>query len=136
MCVWEGVTLEDFVFVGPNAAFTNDLYPRSPRFPAVRERYASKGWLVPTRIETGATIGANATVLCGVTVGRFAVVGAGALVARDVPAHAIVAGCPARPVGAACECGQRLRAAGPEALACAACGLRYARRPGGLEKTA
>src|ERR1039458_8443632 len=72
--VWDGVTIEDDVFIGPATIFTNDLSPCSPRFPAVRARYKSKGWLVPTRVKRGASIGANATIVCGVTIGRCAMI--------------------------------------------------------------
>jgi len=88
--VWDGVTLEDDVFVGPNATFTNDPFPRSRRKPA---RY------MPTVVRKGASIGANATLLPGITVGSFAMVGAGAVVTRDVPPRAIVAGNPAKVTG-------------------------------------
>lgn len=84
--LWDGVTLEDDVFVGPNATFTNDLFPRSRQRP---EEY------VRTLVQRGASIGANATILCGVTVGARAMVGAGAVVTRDVPPLAIVVGNPA-----------------------------------------
>lgn len=84
--LWDGVTLEDDVFVGPNATFTNDLFPRSRKRP---EQY------VRTLVQRGASIGANATILCGVTVGARAMVGAGAVVTRDVPPLAIVVGNPA-----------------------------------------
>lgn len=95
VCVWEGVELGDFVFVGPNAVFTNDQWPRSPRGPAAATRYHDKGWLVPTRVEEGATIGANATIRCGVRLGRYCLVGAGAVVTRDVPPFGLVYGTPA-----------------------------------------
>lgn len=85
--LWDGVRLEDDVFIGPNATFTNDLFPRS------RQRPREFG---KTVIKHGASIGANATILCGVTIGEKAMVGAGAVVTRDVPAKAIVVGCPAR----------------------------------------
>lgn len=88
--LWDGVTLEHDVFVGPNATFTNDLYPRSRVRPSQFAR---------TLIQHNASIGANATILCGITVGRNALVGAGAVVTRDVPANAIVAGNPARITG-------------------------------------
>jgi acetyltransferase-like isoleucine patch superfamily enzyme len=111
--VWEGVTLGERVFVGPNATFTNDLRPRAGRPDGSFE-------LVPTRVHDGATIGANATIVCGVRIGRNAFVAAGAVVTRDVPDHGLVAGTPARRVGWACACGERL----PDGLACG-CGRRY-----------
>jgi acetyltransferase-like isoleucine patch superfamily enzyme len=88
--LWDGVTLEDDVFVGPNATFTNDRFPRS--------KYHDKG-IVNTVVRAGASIGANATILPGLTIGECAVVGAGAVITRDVPAHAIVTGNPARITG-------------------------------------
>lgn len=111
--LFDGVELEDQVFVGPAAVFTNVEVPRaSPvRHPRTAEIHVGRG----------ATIGANATLLAGVTVGPWAFVGAGAVVTRDVPAHALVVGVPARRVGWACECGERL----DDEHACAACGARY-----------
>jgi acetyltransferase-like isoleucine patch superfamily enzyme len=95
--VYKGVTLEDDVFVGPSAVFTNDLYPRS----------RNRDWvLVPTLVRRGASICANATLVCGVTVGEWAVVAAGAVVTKDVEPHEIVAGNPARRLGWACRCGR------------------------------
>ncbi|MEO6326417.1 MAG: WxcM-like domain-containing protein [Thermoanaerobaculia bacterium] len=88
--LWDGVRIEDDVFVGPNATFTNDLYPRSRKRP---ETFAT------THVNKGASIGANATILCGLTIGAGAMVGAGAVVTRDVPPHAIVVGNPARITG-------------------------------------
>jgi UDP-2-acetamido-3-amino-2,3-dideoxy-glucuronate N-acetyltransferase len=85
--VWDGVTIENDVFVGPNVTFTNDLFPRSKRYP---EKF------LQTIIHTGASIGANATILPGLQVGAHAMIGAGAVVTRDVPAYAIVDGNPAR----------------------------------------
>jgi UDP-2-acetamido-3-amino-2,3-dideoxy-glucuronate N-acetyltransferase len=111
--LWDRVTVEDEVFLGPNAVFTNVLAPRAGARKA-------PGELVPTLVRRGATVGANATVVCGVTVGRHAFVAAGAVVARDVPDHALVAGNPARRTGWVCACGQRL----DDLLACA-CGRRY-----------
>jgi acetyltransferase-like isoleucine patch superfamily enzyme len=111
--LWDGVTVEDKVFLGPNAVFTNDPRPRAA------SRSGRAGWL-PTLVRHGATIGANATVVCGVTVGRWAFVGAGTVVIADVPDHALMVGNPARRIGWACECGERL----PDGLACA-CGRSY-----------
>jgi acetyltransferase-like isoleucine patch superfamily enzyme len=94
----EGVTIEDGVFIGPHVCFTNDIYPR-----AINPDGSLMGtddWeIIPTQVCAGASIGANATVLCGVTIGEHALVGAGAVVTRDVPAYAIVAGVPARVIG-------------------------------------
>lgn len=104
--VWEGVTLGDYVFVGPNATFTNDLYPRSPRMPSVAARYKTKKWVKRTAVGKGATIGANATVLCGIKIGAYAMIAAGAVVTKDVPANALVAGVPARIVGKVSKSGQ------------------------------
>jgi acetyltransferase-like isoleucine patch superfamily enzyme len=107
--VWEGVTLEDGVFVGPNVFFTNDLYPRSPRLPQAQARYGDHRWLSPIRVEYGAALGAGAVILAGVTIGAFAVVGAGGVVTHNVPPYALVSGNPARWRGWVCECGQPLR---------------------------
>ncbi len=109
VCVWRGVTLEDDVFVGPNVAFTNDRFPRSGRMPQVRDRYASTaGWLETTVVERGASIGANATILPGVRIGRYSMVAAGAVVAADVEPFALVVGAPARRAGYVCRCGKKL----------------------------
>lgn len=98
VCIWEGVTVGDYVFIGPNAVFTNDLNPRSPRMPLVAARYhdKDKGWLTKTVLEEGVSIGANATIRCGVRLGKYSMVGAGAVVTKDVPPYAIVYGTPAR----------------------------------------
>lgn len=123
--VWEGVRLADGVFVGPNVFFTNDLHPRSPRLPQARQRYSEKrNWLVPTTIERGAALGAGAIILAGVNVGEYATVGAGAVVTKPVPAHALVVGNPARQVGWVCRCGKSLQFRRKQA-ACTDCGSRF-----------
>jgi UDP-2-acetamido-3-amino-2,3-dideoxy-glucuronate N-acetyltransferase len=111
--IYDGVVLEGGVFVGPSAVFTNVRTPR-----AFVDRRAAVG---PTRVGRGATIGANATIVCGTTIAEFGFVAAGAVVTRDVAAHAIVAGVPARPARWICRCGETIgnRA---RASACPACG--------------
>lgn len=97
--VFRGVTVDDDVFLGPHMTFTNDVRPRA----------FNDDWkVVPTRVRKGASIGANATVLCGVTIGEYAFVAAGSLVSRDVPAHVLVRGNPARAVGYVCRCGHKV----------------------------
>lgn len=131
IAIWEGITLEDEVFVGPSAVFTNDLYPRSPRSEAAAGRYNDRSWLVETVVERGATIGAGAIVVAGNRVGRFALVAAGALVAREVPAYTLVRGVPARVAGTVCECGAETAEA-QGALECPDCGRRYTRGSEGI----
>lgn len=122
--VYAGVTLEDDVFVGPSVVFTNVVTPRS--HVSRRDEYAE------TLVRTGATLGANSTILCGHGIGRFAFVGAGAVVTRDVADHALVVGNPARAAGWMCRCGVKLTndAAPPAEAACGACGARYRYRQG------
>lgn len=120
--LYDGVTLEDDVFLGPACAFTNVAHPR-----AHVSRCAE---LAPTRVARGASIGANATIRCGVIIGSYAMVGAGAVVTRDVAPHALVVGAPARRVGWACRCGETL----PASLTCARCGETYAERAGALAR--
>lgn len=121
--VYEGVELEDDVFCGPSMVFTNVSTPRS--------RVSRKAAYERTLVRRGASIGANATVVCGVTLGRYSFVGAGAVVVRDVADHALVVGNPARQVGWMCQCGERLRLEGG-AGRCARCGQRYEERDGAL----
>ena len=119
--LWDGVTIEDDVFLGPGCVFTNDPRPRVARRLEPDE-------FAPTRVCRGASIGANATVVCGLTIGSFALVGAGAVVTRDVPSHALVVGNPAALAGWVCECGRSLDGR----LSCT-CGRRYRRTDGGIE---
>ena len=119
--IWDGVRIEDDVFVGPNAVFTNVERPRAG-IKRKREEFGE------TLVKKGATIGANATIVCGVTVGEYAFVGAGAVVTRDVPPHALVVGSPARRIGWACLCGARL----PEGLRCGECDRAWIAADGGL----
>lgn len=96
--VCEGVTIEDEVFVGHGVMFTNDIFPRAANVDGSPQTEAD--WkVVPTLVKRGASIGSNATIVAGITIGQFALVGAGAVVTRDVPDHAIVAGVPARVIG-------------------------------------
>ena len=133
VCVWDGVVIEDDVFVGPHVAFTNDPFPRSPRMLQVRQRYSDRSrWLKPTLVERGASIGANATVLPGVTIGAYSLIGAGAVVTRNVPAFALVIGSPARQVDDVCRCGQPL-AGNFHEVDCVACGETAAERLAALE---
>lgn len=97
--VYEGVEIEDGVFCGPSCVFTNDLTPRA-RYPKGRENYKK------TLVKEGASIGANATIVCGHTVGKFAMVAAGAVVTKDVPDYALVAGVPAKVIGKVDEVGK------------------------------
>lgn len=99
--VYEGVELEDYVFCGPSCVFTNDLTPRA-KYPKGRGGYKK------TLVKEGASLGANSTIVCGHTVGKWALIGAGAVVASDVPDYALMLGVPARQYGWVCECGNRL----------------------------
>lgn len=109
--LWDGVTIEDNVHLGPNVTFTNDLYPRSKH----------KFSLMETTVMKGASVGANATILCGVTIGEYALIGAGSVVRKDVPRNTIWMGNPARQRGFVCNCGNKLN----ESMKCPACGLEY-----------
>ena len=114
--LFDGVILDDGVFCGPSAVFTNVKYPRSAI--SRRDEFLS------THVKKGATIGANATVICGITIGRYAFIGAGATVTNDVPPHALMVGTPARRKGWSCRCGRTLPAPSPR-TECEECGDRY-----------
>jgi len=105
--VFEGVTLEDGVFVGPHVCFTNDLLPRAIT-PDGKLKSADDWEITPTLVKYGASIGAGSVIICGITIGEFALIGAGSVVTRDVPPHALVFGNPARQHGYVCRCARRL----------------------------
>ncbi|MBR5960526.1 MAG: N-acetyltransferase [Clostridia bacterium] len=121
--LYEGVELEDYVFCGPSCVFTNDLTPRA-KYPKGHAGYKK------TIVKEGASIGANATIVCGHTIGKWALIGAGAVVTSNVPSHALMLGIPARIKGWACECGELL----PEDLICQKCGRKYKKTDYGLEE--
>jgi len=119
--VWDLVTLEDYVFVGPSAVFTNDINPRA-KYP--KKKYPEYGKWIPTLVKEGASIGANATIICGITIGKCAMIGAGAVVTKDVPDYAIGAGVPAKVIGWICECGNKLAFNNGKAK-CSKCNREY-----------
>jgi UDP-2-acetamido-3-amino-2,3-dideoxy-glucuronate N-acetyltransferase len=122
--IYRGVTLEDGVFVGPNATFTNDKYPRA--ITPEGEALSDEDWqAASTVVRFGASIGAGAVVLPGITIGRWAMVGAGSLVTADVPDQALVVGVPGRHVGYACLCGRPLDWQGGAAWRCPRCHKGY-----------
>lgn len=121
--LYEGVELEDYVFCGPSCVFTNDLTPRA-KYPKGSANYQK------TLVQTGASIGANATIVCGHTIGRWALIGAGAVVASQVPDHALMLGVPARQRGWVCECGAIL----PPDLHCPHCQRSYEKGENGLKE--
>lgn len=125
--LYEGVELENDVFCGPSCVFTNDLTPRA-KYPKGSAGYKK------TLIKEGASIGANATVVCGHTVGKWALIGAGAVVASDVPDHALMLGVPAQQRGWVCECGQVLRQTGNSDYRCPDCGRTYQLKEEQLEE--
>jgi UDP-2-acetamido-3-amino-2,3-dideoxy-glucuronate N-acetyltransferase len=119
--VYKGVTLEDGIFCGPSMVFTNIYNPRAE----IRKMDQVR----PTLVKKGATIGANATIICGTTLGRYCFIGAGAVVNKNVPDHALVVGNPAKQVGWACRCGERLA----DDLECLSCGNKYGKSRNGLK---
>ena len=123
--VYEGVTLEDYVFCGPSVVFTNVINPRS--------EIERKSEFRSTLVKKGATLGANSTILCGITIGKYAFVGAGAVVTKNVPDYALVVGVPARIVGWVCECGEKLHFDNNRAV-CSACGKTYLKKGERVER--
>ena len=113
VCVFHGVEIEDDVFVGPSATFTNDKHPRSWIW--------DESKVCHTKVRKGASIGANATIVCGTTIGEYAMVAAGAVVTKDVPPHGLVVGVPAKLIGFVCECGEKL----DKNFKCPVCGKEY-----------
>ncbi|MBQ9826388.1 MAG: N-acetyltransferase [Firmicutes bacterium] len=121
--LYEGVILEDYVFCGPSCVFTNDLTPRA-KYPKGHIGYKK------TIVREGASIGANATIVCGHTIGKWALIGAGAVVTTNIPDHALMLGVPAKQKGWACECGELL----DHDLHCSKCGRSYIEGKEGLEE--
>ncbi len=121
--VYEGVEMEDYVFCGPSMVFTNDLTPRA-KYPKGSAGYKK------TLLKEGATVGANATIVCGHNIGRWAMIAAGAVVTKNVRDHALMAGVPARQIGWVCECGAILK----DDLECVTCGRQYEETEEGLKE--
>jgi len=121
--LWDGITIEDNVFVGPGAAFTNDLYPRSKN---------TSYHQLKTFIKEGASIGANATILGGITIGKYALIGAGSVVTKDVPDYAVVIGNPGKITHYLCACTNKIDTTGPQ-FTCS-CGKKYTISNGKVEE--
>ncbi|MBP5655306.1 MAG: N-acetyltransferase [Clostridiales bacterium] len=110
--IYHGVEVEDDVFLGPSMTFTNDFYPRA---------FNADWEITYTKVKKGASIGANATIVCGNTIGEYAMIGSGSVVTKDVPAYALVVGNPARQIGWVCKCGVKL----DDGFKCPKCGEEY-----------
>lgn len=135
--VWNGVHIEDGAFIGPGAVFTNELRPRStrnPEQPALAARRADpENWLLGTRVERGAAIGANAVIMPGLKIGAYAMVGAGAVVTKNVGAYALATGNPARQIGFVGPSGARLNEIDTGVWECPETGARFRQTGDGLE---
>jgi len=125
--VYEGVELEDFVFCGPSMVFTNVMNPRS-EFPQKGSEFYHR-----TLVKKSASIGANATIICGHTIGKYAFVAAGSVVTKDVPNYGLVVGVPARRIAWVCECGDKLEFSDSETV-CKKCGKKYRKNENNIEK--
>lgn len=121
--LYEGVELENYVFCGPSCVFTNDLTPRA-KYPKGKSGYKK------TLLHEGCSVGANATIVCGHEIGKWALIGAGAVVASDVPPYALMLGVPAKVKGWVCECGEIL----DDTLVCKKCGRKYVKCDEGLKE--
>lgn len=121
--IYDGVVLEDGVFCGPSCVFTNDYMPRIRR-----TRDENSYERIKTIVKHDASIGANATIVCGNTIGEFSLIGAGSVVTKNVPSHALMAGVPARRIGWVCACGSKL----DNSLECLNCGKKYVEAEYGL----
>lgn len=119
--LWNGITIEDNVFIGPNVAFTNDFHPRSKQYPEM---------FLTTTVKKGASIGANSTIIGGISIGEYALIGAGSVVTKNVPSYTLWYGNPAKMKGYVCQCGNKLDAA----LCCVACGNSYEFQDGKIIK--
>lgn len=123
--IWNGVRIANDVFIGPRVTFTNDLMPRSPRSSVGKDRYADTKWLVQTFVDVGASLGAASTIVCGIKIGKYAMVAAGAVVARNVPDYALVRGNPARICGWVSEYGCKLEFDDNNLATCDQTGTRW-----------
>ena len=134
--VWQGIHIEDDVFVGPGVVFTNDRYPRSARManvPKVTQRYSiEERWLLTTRICRGSSIGAGAIIMPGLTIGAYAMVAAGAVVAKSIAHHQLLVGNPGQPKGWVCFCGMRLDQSKGKTWVCADCRKNFQHTDQGL----
>ncbi|MDD5552129.1 MAG: acyltransferase [Candidatus Pacebacteria bacterium] len=128
--VWDLVTLEDYVFVGPSAVFTNDPNPRA-KYP--KRDYPQHGKWLATLVKEGASLGANSTIVCGVKVGKWSFVGAGSVVTKDVPNFALVVGVPARIIGWVCECGNKIEFKDEKTI-CKVCKREYIKKGDKVKK--
>ena len=124
--IYDGVILEDYVFCGTSMVFTNDINPRS--------KYPKHGQYLKTLIKEGASIGANATIVCGITIGKHAFVGSGSVVTKNVPNYALVYGNPALTKDWICECGQKLDFNSSYKTKCLKCNLKYKKEKNNIER--